>query len=161
MKRQEGFTLVELMVVIAILGILMASAVPAYQTWKGRAYGSEAAIMVKQILNSEIIYYMEHDEFYPNKNTILNILHDYPSDHDNVKAVLDNLNLTIPTGHFLDYYLTSYDDDNSIYSFQLIISSLEQRFNIFKDVSYIAYKMDKDGNVDTTEFREPVSGWIW
>jgi len=42
-KSQQGFTLIELMIVIAILAILMAIAVPAYQDYTIRAKVSEAA----------------------------------------------------------------------------------------------------------------------
>src|SRR5690606_9164476 len=40
-KVQQGFTLIELMIVIAILGILMAIAIPAYQDYTVRAKVSE------------------------------------------------------------------------------------------------------------------------
>jgi type IV pilus assembly protein PilA len=40
-KSMQGFTLIELMIVIAILGILMAIAIPAYQDYTVRARVSE------------------------------------------------------------------------------------------------------------------------
>jgi type IV pilus assembly protein PilA len=51
-KAQQGFTLIELMIVIAIIGILAAVALPAYQDYTVRAKASELILAASSAKNS-------------------------------------------------------------------------------------------------------------
>ncbi len=63
LAAEEGFTLVELTIVLLILGILLTIAVPSYLSFKDRSYKTAAKADVAQTMRSVIAYGADN---YPN-----------------------------------------------------------------------------------------------
>lgn len=68
MKRvQQGFTLIELMIVVAIIGILAAIAIPAYQDYTKRAHVSEGLSLAAGAKTAVSEYYSTNNT-WPSTN---------------------------------------------------------------------------------------------
>ncbi len=65
---QKGFTLIELMIVIAIIGILAVIALPAYQDYTARAQVSEAISLMEGQKSAVVEYYADKGA-WPTGNT--------------------------------------------------------------------------------------------
>ena len=63
MKKQQGFTLIELMIVVAIIGILAAIAIPAYQDYTIRAQVSEGLNLGGGAKTAVAEYYQDTGKF--------------------------------------------------------------------------------------------------
>ena len=62
-KNQEGFTLVELMVVVAIIGILSAVAIPNFKKYQSKSKQSEAKIALAALYSTEATSLADYDTY--------------------------------------------------------------------------------------------------
>jgi type IV pilus assembly protein PilE len=69
-NRKKGFTLIELMTVVIIVGILAAIAVPLYRGQVKRAMAAEGAALLGSVRTAERIYYAEHGVYTDDKTKL-------------------------------------------------------------------------------------------
>ena len=70
MRNKKGFTLIELMIVVAIIGILAAIAVPNFLTFISKTRRSEAKYNLDGIYKAEISWFGEYNAFSNSFSTI-------------------------------------------------------------------------------------------
>lgn len=68
-KKQKGFTLIELMIVVAIIGVLSAIAVPAYKDYVKKSEGATALATMKSLITSAELWYQEKGSFKKDSET--------------------------------------------------------------------------------------------
>jgi type IV pilus assembly protein PilA len=71
--QRSGFTLVELLIVVVIIGILAAMAIPKFQSTKGKAYLASVKSDLKNLSTAEESFFYDH--------------RNYSTDLDSLKAV--------------------------------------------------------------------------
>jgi prepilin-type N-terminal cleavage/methylation domain-containing protein len=67
---KEGFTLIELMTVVIIVGVLAAVAVPLYRGQVKKAIASEGAALVGAVRSAQRVYYAENEAYTDDKDEL-------------------------------------------------------------------------------------------
>jgi len=64
-RRNNGFTLVELMIVLAILGVLAAISIPNFSLYRAKAEYAAVRTTLKHLMDGEDFYFAENSSFFP------------------------------------------------------------------------------------------------
>ncbi len=62
-KKDSGFTLIELMITVAIIGILVAIAVPSYSAYLKDSRRTDAIVMLLEVAGEQERFYSENNEY--------------------------------------------------------------------------------------------------
>ncbi|ENW1609727.1 pilin [Neisseria gonorrhoeae] len=92
---QKGFTLIELMIVIAIVGILAAVALPAYQDYTARAQVSEAILLAEGQKSAVTEYYLNNGK-WPKDNASAGVASTPPTSKANMLKALRSKKASLP-----------------------------------------------------------------
>jgi type IV pilus assembly protein PilE len=91
-RNRKGFTLIELMIVVVIIGILAALAIPRFMTATTKAKQSEAKGVLKQVYTMQRTYFQQHGT--------------YVAAADNAAAGWATIGVEIPAGAVYTYACT-------------------------------------------------------
>jgi len=70
-RMLEGFTLVEILIVVVIIGILATVAIPTYFKYVERGYASDAKVQIKNILQNAELYRQETGQWPTDVETMI------------------------------------------------------------------------------------------
>ena len=115
-KTQQGFTLIELMIVIAIVGILAAIALPAYQDYTVRSKMSEPMAALAEAKTTVAEYYASNSGL-PTNATSFGI--NTAVRNSDIFQSLDITGSAEPVHLYAVVYGSVWGDDGNEYSFQL------------------------------------------
>jgi prepilin-type N-terminal cleavage/methylation domain-containing protein len=141
MRGNKGFTLVEIMVVVAIVGVLGVLSMPTYKTARRLAVASEATTILKQLVDAEVIHFLEKGHYFPDvPGDPLWVYRTDPPEKEEIKRVYSALNINLPVKHHLDFCLQNMGEDG-------VLITIFGSYSVFEDGYIIGMSIDLKGNV--------------
>ena len=145
-KTKKGFTLVELVIVIVIVGILSVISVPIYRGYVEKAMMTEGKVLIGAIAKAELAYHVEHGYFFDTYGQT-----DYSSELD-----ID----TSANKYF--YYFSARSGANGYYTananFSSAINKSSIDYNDFVYISVYGYSRGKEWTLCATQY---ANGALW
>lgn len=105
-NSESGFTLIELMIVIAIIGILAAIAIPQFNAYRARSYNASANTDLRNAMTAQEGYFID-------KDTYSNAVSDLTGNYGLVTS--DGVVITA-TGDTTSYTVSAYNSKASDYA---------------------------------------------
>jgi type IV pilus assembly protein PilA len=100
LNENKGFTLIELMIVIAIIGILAAIAIPQFSAYRRRSYNSAAKSDARNIATAQEAYYVDNSTYCSTIGTLRGNTYGYMQSENVTPSVAgDATGYTITTYH--------------------------------------------------------------
>jgi prepilin-type N-terminal cleavage/methylation domain-containing protein len=103
LHRQEGFTLIELMIVILIIGILVGIAVPVFLAARGNAQEKTCRANMKTVVTQSNVYASSNNGTYPTGPAT-------GAPQTDLASYLENANVTCPAGGTITWNWDSGQD---------------------------------------------------
>ena len=92
-KTEEGFTLIELMIVIAIIGILAAIAIPQFSAYRQRSFNSAAQADLRNAATAQEAYFVDEQAYCNTTGTLAGTTYGFFTS-ENVTVSIANVSTT-------------------------------------------------------------------